>query len=135
MTMIKHILITGLFSFSCFLAYAQENIQWRGTDRSGIYREDNLLNKWPDEGPALLWSYEGLGEGHSSVAIDKGKIYVTGMIDSDGYIFVFDEKGKLLNKKKYGNEWDKNYVGTRDKITLNDDKVYRINELFSSRNA
>ena len=34
--------------------------------------------------------------------------------------------GKLLNKKKYGKEWDKNYVGTRGTITLNDDKVYLI---------
>ena len=49
----------------------------------------------PDEGLALLGRYEGLGEEHSSVEIDKGKIYVTGMIDSDGYIFVLDEKGKL----------------------------------------
>jgi len=41
-----------------------------------------------------LWYYDKLGDGHSSVAIDSEKIYLTGLIDGKGFIYVFDLKGK-----------------------------------------
>ena len=34
---------------------SQQVLQWRGADRSGLYPETNLLNSWPETGPALLW--------------------------------------------------------------------------------
>lgn len=40
-----------------FIAYtlsAQTNIQWRGTDRSGIYKETGLLKSWPTEGKTVV---------------------------------------------------------------------------------
>ncbi|MCL2072320.1 MAG: PQQ-like beta-propeller repeat protein [Marinilabiliaceae bacterium] len=110
-----------LLSFSI---YAQKTIQWRGTDRSGVYDETTLLKSWGQDGPKLLWHYDGLGEGHSSVAIDANKIYVTGLIGKTGYLFVFDINGKILNKIEYGNEWDKNYNGPRSTVTINEGKLY-----------
>lgn len=115
-----------LVAFCTLTLSAQNNIQWRGTDRTGIYKETGLLKSWPENGPAMLWSYDGLGEGHSSVAIDSDKIYLTGLTDGEGYIFVFDLNGKLLKKKKYGPEWNKNYNGPRGTLTVNDGKVYLI---------
>ncbi|MCD7900203.1 MAG: PQQ-binding-like beta-propeller repeat protein [Bacteroides sp.] len=108
---------------------AQDNIQWRGTDRSGIYNEPGLLKSWPEKGPDLLWHYDGLGEGHSSVAIDSDKIYVTGLSDGKGFIYVFDMAGKLLSKKEYGPEWTKSYNGPRGTITVNGGKLYLISGL------
>ena len=105
---------------------AQDNIQWRGTDRTGIYHEAGLLKSWPEKGPELLWHYDGLGEGHSSVAVDGGKLYVTGLTDGQGYIYVFDTKGKLLQKKEYGPEWAKSYNGSRGTVTINGGKIYLI---------
>jgi outer membrane protein assembly factor BamB len=105
---------------------AQENIQWRG-DRTGVYKQATGLQKsWAEEGPALLWNYDGLGEGHSSVAIAAGKIYVTGLTDGKGYLYVLDLDGNLLNKKEYGAEWDKSYNGTRGTVTVDAGKVYLI---------
>ncbi|GHT64391.1 polyvinylalcohol dehydrogenase [Bacteroidia bacterium] len=104
---------------------AQENIQWRG-NRTGVYKETGLQKSWAAEGAKLLWNYDGLGEGHSSVAIASGKIYVTGLTDGKGYLYVFDLTGKLLNKKEYGNEWDQSYNGTRGTVTIDAGKVYLI---------
>lgn len=105
---------------------AQTTIQWRGEDRTGIYKETGLLKSWPDGGPELLWHYDGLGEGHSSVAIDGGKIYITGLTGETGYLYVFDMSGKLLNKKEYGSEWIESYNGSRGTVTVSDGKLYLV---------
>ena len=107
-----------------FSLTAQNTIQWRGENRTGIYNEQGLLKSWPEKGPQLLWHYDGLGEGHSSVAIDANKIYITGMTKDIGYLYVFDLNGKLLNKKEYGKEWSKNYNGPRETVTINEGKLY-----------
>lgn len=121
----KKVLIASLSLLTLSLS-AQDNIQWRGTDRTGVYNENGLLKTWPTDGPAMLWHYNGVGEGHSSVAIDSDKIYLTGMSDSKGYIYVFDLNGKLLNKKEYGPEWNKSYNGPRGTVTVNGGKIYLI---------
>ena len=105
---------------------AQNVVEWRGENRTGVYQEKGLLKSWSAKGPELLWHYDGLGEGHSSVAIAANKIYVTGMVKDVGYLYVFDMNGKLLSKKEYGKEWDKSYNGSRGTVTINDGKVYLI---------
>jgi outer membrane protein assembly factor BamB len=107
---------------------AQDVIQWRG-DRTGIYKETGLLESWPENGPELLWNFDGLGEGHSSVAIASDKIYVTGLTEGKGYLYVFDLKGKLLNKKEYSGEWDKSYNGSRGTVTIDGNKLYIVSGL------
>ena len=103
---------------------AQDVIQWRGIDRTGIYKETGLMKSWPAKGPEMLWHYDGLGEGHSSVAIANNKIYITGLVDGSGHLFVFDMDGKLLNKKSYGDEWDRSYNGARGTVTISEGKLY-----------
>ena len=117
------------FLMTSVLLYAQDNIQWRGTDRTGIYNEIGLLKQWPANGPEMKWHFDGLGEGHSSVAIDDNKIYLTGMTESTGYLYVLDMSGKLLNKVEYGKEWSKNYEGPRGTVTINDGNVYVMSGL------
>jgi len=104
---------------------AQDVIQWRG-DRTGIYQETGLLKSWPANGPKLLWHFDGLGEGFTSVAIANDKLYVTGLTDEKGYLFVLDFSGKLLKKKDYGPEWFKSHSGSRSTVTINDGKLYII---------
>ncbi len=117
--------IVFLFLLSVvFSLPAQNNIQWRGENRTGIYNEKGLLKSWSPEGAQLLWHYDGLGEGHSSVAVDAGKIYVTGMTGTTGYLYVFDTTGKLLSKKEYGTEWTESYNGSRGTVTVNKGKIY-----------
>ena len=122
--MMKRVIIfVALATLGISLWAQSSNIQWRN-DRTGVYDEKGLLKSWSAKGPELLWHYDGLGEGHSSVAIDAEKIYITGMIGDVGYLYVFDLQGKLLSKKPYGKEWDKNYNGSRGTVTINDGKLY-----------
>jgi len=114
---------TILMCLTFSLTAQNTTIQWRN-DRSGIYNEKGLLTSWPTKGPQLLWHYDGLGEGHSSAAIDADKIYITGMHGSIGYLYVFDMNGKLLNKKEYGKEWDSSHNGSRGTVSINAGKLY-----------
>ncbi|GHT27507.1 polyvinylalcohol dehydrogenase [Bacteroidia bacterium] len=124
-TNMKQTILLGLLFAFAFTLQAQDILQWRN-NRSGIYTETGLLKAWPADGPQLLWNYDGLGEGHSSVAISSGKIYLTGMTSGKGYLYVFDTNGKLLNKKEYGAEWDESYNGTRGTVTANDGNLYLV---------
>jgi outer membrane protein assembly factor BamB len=98
--------------------------QFRGPNRDGKSLETGLLKKWPDGGPMLLWSVEGLGAGYSSAAIADGLVYTTGKNGPDGYIFCFDLTGKQRWKVVYGPEWTKSYPATRTTPTVNDGKLY-----------
>ena len=100
--------------------------QFRGPNRDGISAETGLMKQWPVDGPPELWSYEGLGEGFSSVAIADGTVYTCGMIDRQGYLFAFDLDGNRKYKVSYGPEWAKggNYPGTRTTPTIDGDRLY-----------
>lgn len=107
----------------CF-STASAQVGWRN-DHSGIYNETGLLTSWPEEGPELLWHYDGLGFGFSSVAIDQDKLFVTGLTDAIGTLFVLDMNGKLLNKVAYGTEYTgDNFLGTRSTAIPHEGKVY-----------
>ena len=75
--------------------------QFRGPQRDGKSAERRLLKKWPQAGPKLLWSVDGLGDGYSSAAIANGLVYTTGKHGPAGYIFCFDLNGKLRVKRSH----------------------------------
>lgn len=103
---------------------AQTLTQFRGPERNGIYPEKNLMKLWPADGPAMLWKAEGIGNGYSSPIISGDRIYVTGEIDSIGYLFAFNKSGSLLWKKITGREWMENFTGSRSTPTLVDGLLY-----------
>jgi outer membrane protein assembly factor BamB len=101
--------------------------QWRGPNRDGIYTESNLLKQWPANGPKMLWSFNGLGIGQGSVAVARGKVFVTGILDTlkaEAFLFAFDTSGKLLWKKSYGKDWTGIFPGARSTPTVADDLIY-----------
>lgn len=104
--------------------FAQDNAQWRGPNRDGIYNETGLLKTWPENGPALLWHFDELGDGHSSAAVTKDRIYTAGMINGIGYIFSLSLDGKLLWKVPYGEEWTESWPGVRSTPLIHDGKIY-----------
>lgn len=103
-----------------------EMSQWRGPDRDGKYPETGLMEKWPEGGPEMFWSVEGLGAGHGSVAIADGRIFILGMPDTMGVIYSFDMQGKLLWKKEYGVEWYRNFTGPRSTPTIIGELLYFV---------
>ena len=102
-----------------------QDVGWR-YDRTGIYAETGLMKSWPADGPELLWHFDELGQGHSSVSINSGKIYLTGMTDTIGYLYVFDLQGNLLNKREYDEEWTESYPGSRGTVIPDEDRLYLV---------
>ncbi len=98
--------------------------QWRGDNRDGVFHETNLLNEWPEEGPVLLWDYEGIGNGYGSPAITSDKIFVNGELDSLSHLFAFDLDGNLLWKSEYDSSWVVNFQGSRSTPTVVNNLVY-----------
>jgi len=101
---------------------------FRGPDRSGVFAEKGLMRQWPQQGPPLRWSADGLGKGFSSVAVADGGVFTTGKIGGTGYLFRFDAgNGALSFKVAYGNESDGGgYEGARSTPTVDDGLVYVI---------
>jgi len=106
------------------VCFADDWPQFRGSNRDGKSAETGLLKEWPQGGPKLLWSVEGLGIGFSSVAISNGFLYTTGMIDGEGFLFAYDLAGNLKWKESYGPEWTGSYKGTRTTPTIDGNRIY-----------
>ena len=98
--------------------------QWRGDNRDGKYDETGLLKLWPEGGPELIWYNDSIGNGYGSPIVTSDRVYVQGEIDSTGYLFAFDNNGKLLWKSAYGKEWNRSYEGARSTPTLLGDLLY-----------
>ncbi|MDF1571193.1 MAG: PQQ-binding-like beta-propeller repeat protein [Bacteroidales bacterium] len=104
---------------------AQEATAWRnGTD--GLYPASGLLDAWPDAGPAVLWTFEELGQGHSSPVVAGNYIYTAGMTDGTGYLFKLDMEGNLVYKKAYGPEYTESFYGSRGTPVIVGDRIYFV---------
>jgi len=98
--------------------------QWRGIRRDGISDEKGLLLSWPETGPALLWTAEGLGLGYSSPVIDEDRIYITGDVGEELRVFAMDLSGRKLWETVHGQSWRKNYPGSRACGALSEGRLY-----------
>lgn len=113
-----------LLMFTGLTVFSQTPTRWRGPNGSGVYDETGLLKKWPDSGPEIIWHFDELGEGHSSPAFANGLIYLSGMIDQTGHIFVLNYDGKLEWKAPYGKEFHESYPGSRSTPVVAGDLLY-----------
>ncbi len=110
--------------FSVQYLFSQEPTRWRGPEANGNYPDKGLLKQWPQDGPEILWSFEELGQGHSSPSISGGYIYIPTMFQDKGYIFKLNMDGKLIWKVEYGTEFTESYPGARASATIAGDLLY-----------
>ena len=122
----KNILVAALIAIVLISqdANSQGILEWRGTDRKGVFNEINLLEKWPENGPALIWEFAGLGSGYGSPVITNKNIFINGEIDTISYLFALDLNGKFQWKTAIGTEWVQNYPGSRTTPTVVDNLIY-----------
>jgi outer membrane protein assembly factor BamB len=113
-----------LFVFLMPLLLAAQVIQWRGPQRDGIYPESGLLTQWPEEGPELLQTIEGIGLGWSSPVIYNNKLYITGMVDSLDCLSCIAPDGKIEWQISLGRAWNQTFPDTRSTPTIRDGKIY-----------
>lgn len=69
----------GAFFLCCMIAAvapAADWPQWRGPERNGISKETGLLQDWPTDGPKLLWQQKDLGDGYSTPAVVKNRLFL-----------------------------------------------------------
>lgn len=123
-----NLMVFVLFTAIIILASPQQSYsqisQFGGLNRNGVYPEAGLLDKWPEEGPELVQSLTGIGYGFSSPTVNENGIYVSGMIDSIGYIFHFGHDYNLKWKTEIGEEFHFKYLGARSTPTIQDNRLY-----------
>jgi outer membrane protein assembly factor BamB len=130
--------IPVLMVFAGYNTSAQTKYEWpcfHGPDRTNKSKETGLIEKWPGNGPELLMTIQGLGEGFSSVSIADGLLFTAGIENDQPYVFAFDLNGKLLWKSPSGRKWSttaswaSSYIGPRSTPTYDNGNVYFLGEM------
>lgn len=119
-------LVIGILIFAIGSGQALDYYQWRGIERDGVSKETGLLKEWPEDGPNLLLTIEGIGEGYSSPSISNGSLYITGTTDGVESIYAFDLDGNPKWKKEYGNAYTKANPEARTTPTVDGDSIYVV---------
>lgn len=133
-------LIVLLLSTS--VAAADDWPQWMGPHRDNVWREEGILEKFPEEGPKILWRTK-LAGGYAGPAVVGGKVFITDYVTADDVkianferkvftgierVFCLDEvTGKELWKHEYPVTYTISYpAGPRCTPSVHDGKVYTL---------
>ena len=126
-----------VMAFNIGTLNSQDKSEWssfHGLNRMNKSNETGLLNSWSQNGPELLWTISGLGEGYTSVSIGGGLLYSAGKSENQTYVFAYDLNGKLVWKKPNGEAWTvklswaSSYNGPRSTPTYDNGVVYHLSE-------
>jgi outer membrane protein assembly factor BamB len=98
--------------------------QFHGPNRDNVSTETGLLDKWPEEGPELIWTADGIGFGFSSASIADGRIYTAGNLEGQTVVSALDMDGQILWKTPNGKAWSNPFPGTRGTPTVDGGHVY-----------
>lgn len=107
---------------------------FHGPDRTNKSAETGMIQEWPQNGPELLWTASGLGEGYSSISISEGFIFTAGMADNQTYVFAYDLNGNQVWKQPNGKAWSttmshaSSYTGSRSTPTCDNGVIYHLGE-------
>jgi outer membrane protein assembly factor BamB len=101
--------------------------RFHGPKGDNISTDTGLLQKWPDEGPALVWTASGIGHGFAGVTIADGLIYTCGNVDDKTIITALNLDGKIQWQVENGKAWTGSKEGTRGTPTIDGDRLYHEN--------
>ena len=99
---------------------------WGGPNRDAKSPDTNLLKKWPEGGPKLLWQAKGLGGGFSTVGVSGGTVYASGDKDDKLMLFAFDMNGSEKWKVPVDKAWTGGSPGSRSTPTIDNGRVYLL---------
>ena len=100
---------------------------FHGPNGDNISTETGLLKEWPEDGPPLVWTAEGIGEGYASVSLAGGVIYTAGNIEDNTVITAMDLDGEIKWQAECGKAWTGGPAGTRATPTIDGDRLYYEN--------
>ena len=124
--------LVGILSFQSIQAQAEDWPTFRGAGRTAVSAESGLLDSWPSDGPKLLWTAKGAGNGYASPAVVAGRVYTLGDHDNGQFLSCFDgNSGKLVWENKIGDAWNGHprnptWNGARATPTVDGDRVYVV---------
>ena len=128
-------MVRNYFALVCILVFAGSGFcgewgQWHGPRRDNLSVDTGLVTSWPDGGPSVVWSVEGIGKGFSTVSVAGGYIYIAGIVNKkEGVLSKIGLDGNVVWRKPYGAEWYRNYGSSRSTPTINDGCAYLMTGL------
>jgi outer membrane protein assembly factor BamB len=116
--------------------------QWMGPKRDNVWREQGLLDRFPEGGPNVVWRVPVAG-GYAGPAVADGKVYVTDYVTDDNVkVDNFDRKeftgneralcldaatGEVIWKHEYPVKYNISYpAGPRCTPTIDGGRVYTL---------
>jgi len=101
--------------------------QFLGPYRNGISYETDLAKSWTATGPKVLWRIP-LGDGYSSVAISKRRVYTLFSKNDDEFVICLDaNSGKEIWRMRSDSTFkDTNGNGPRSTPAIHGDVVYAL---------
>ncbi len=117
------------FAMASGSAFAEEPFwpAFHGPHGDNISSDTGLLTQWPDGGPKLVWTAEGIGHGFAGVVIADGVIYTAGNLGENTVITALDLDGRLLWQAENGEAWTSGPPGTRATPTIDGERLYHKN--------
>lgn len=124
-------------------ASADDWPQWLGPQRDGVWREDDIVDEFPDAGLKVVWRAPVFG-GYAGPAVADGRVFVTDYERKEGdptdgpgirnvlqgteRLLCLDAKtGKKLWEYAYPSEYNVSYpAGPRSTPTVDGDRVYSL---------
>jgi len=103
--------------------------RFHGPNGDNLSTETGLVKQWPEGGPKLIWSTQGIGHGFSSVAIANAMIYTDGNVDEKTVITAMDMDGNVVWQKENGGAYTGSHPGTRGTPTIDGDRLYHESPL------
>ncbi|HBO42659.1 MAG TPA: hypothetical protein DD670_01725 [Planctomycetaceae bacterium] len=98
--------------------------RFQGSNADNISTDTGLLTQWPEGGPRLIWTVDGIGEGFAGVVMANGMIYTAGNVDGKMTITALDMDGNMRWQIANGDAYEKDYPGARGTPTLDGDRLY-----------
>ena len=141
--MLARLSIFFLCNMLAAVVVADDWPQWMGPARDDVWKENGLLEKFPESGPKILWRTR-LAGGYSGPAVAGGKVYVTDYVRTNGdaknepqtkanltgrerVLCLAASDGKELWKYEYDCPYNISYPsGPRTTPTVANGKVYTL---------
>jgi outer membrane protein assembly factor BamB len=135
-------LLAAVFLLFVTPALADDWPQWMGPGRDNVWREDGIVEKFPQGGPKVLWRVPVAG-GYAGPAVADGKVFVCDYVSADDVkvanferkeftgterVMCLDEAtGKELWKHEYPVKYTISYpAGPRCTPSVHNGKVYTL---------
>lgn len=133
-----------LILFGALQSNADDWPQWMGPNRDGVWRESQIVDAFPSDGPPVRWRVK-IGGGYAGPAVVEDRVYVTdkqlpqGVQDSSNpfergrqparerVVCLDDKDGSIIWKHEYECPYTVSYpAGPRTTPVVKDGRVYTL---------